>query len=102
MKHKRIAFINSTSGGSTGNIAKKLIREYPGEAKLFCFFGSEDNDVIEIKVPKVSDIFSHSISRIDGKDGFHYHSSTKKLIKELEAFKPDRMCSGFTTFTGII
>ncbi len=89
MEHKRIAFINSTSGGSTGNIARKLIKEYPGEAKLFCFFGSEDQDVIKINISKISDIFSHSISRIDGKDGFHYHSLTNKLIKELDTFKPD-------------
>ena len=87
---KRIAFINATSYGSTGNIILDIINGYQGEARLFCFRTKVDNPkVTKISINKLSDTCSHVLSRIDGKDGFHYHALAKKLIKELEAFKPD-------------
>ncbi len=85
----KIAVINSTSDGSTGVIARKIIDNYEGEGRLFCFFGKKYNNVTLIKLSRIKDIISHSISRIDGKDGFHYHALTRKLIKELEAYKPN-------------
>ena len=90
MSNKRIAVINATSYGSTGIIARRVINAYEGEARLFCFRSfNEYSNVTTLKINKLTDLASHAISRIDGKDAFHYHALTKKLIKELEAFKPD-------------
>lgn len=90
MNMKKIAIINATSFGSTGNIACNIIDKYEGEAKLFCFYTKKDRDnVIPIKLNKIVDLTSHALSRIDGKDGFHYHAFSKKLIEELDKFKPD-------------
>lgn len=85
----KIAVINSTSDGSTGQLARKIIENYEGEGRLFCFYGNKYDNVTLIKINRIKDIASHSISRIDGKDGFHYKALTKKLVKELEAYKPD-------------
>ena len=85
----KIAVINSTSDGSTGQLARKIIESYKGESRLFCFYGAEHDNVALIKLNRLKDIASHSISRIDGKDGFHYKALTKILIKELEEYKPD-------------
>lgn len=85
----KIAVINSTSDGSTGQLARKIIESYEGEGRLFCFYGKKYDNVTLIKINRIKDIASHSISRIDGKDGFHYKALTKKLVKELEAYKPD-------------
>ena len=87
---KKVALINAAGYGSTGNIASNIIKEYKGNIRLYCFYIKEDREnAYPIKINKVSDLISHAISRIDGKDGFHYHSFTKKLIKELDEFKPD-------------
>ena len=85
----KIAVINSTSDGSTGQLARKIIENYKGKGRLFCFYGNKYDNVTLIKINRIKDIASHSISRIDGKDGFHYKALTKKLVKELEAYKPD-------------
>ena len=90
MNSKKVAVINATGFGSTGNIAYNIMNKYDGEIRLFCFYIKEERkNVYPIKINRLSDLISHAISRIDGKDGFHYHSLTKKLIKAFDEFKPD-------------
>lgn len=90
MANKRIAFINSSSFGSTGQICLALMKAYQGESRLFCFYSKEElENVTTIKINRLSDLMSHAISRVDGRDGFHYHEVTKRLIEELDKYQPD-------------
>lgn len=90
MANKKVAVINTQSFGSTGQIARAIMNAYEGESRLFCFREKEKFDnVTAIELSKLSDLASHSISRIDGNDGFHYHAFSEKLIKELDEYKPD-------------
>ena len=66
------------------------MKAYQGESRLFCFYSKEElENVTTIKINRLSDLMSHAISRIDGKDGFHYHEVTKRLIEELDKYQPD-------------
>jgi len=93
MMNKKLAVINYGDTGSTGKIALMIAKafiEKGNTSKVFVFNKKTSFDYVQkIQCGKIRDFLNHAISRIDGKDAFHYLETTRKLIEELDKYKPD-------------
>jgi putative colanic acid biosynthesis glycosyltransferase len=96
MQQIRVAFINTYNRFSTGNCIKNII----GEAEkngFSCklFYGrsrdkkTETKNDVWIGASKFVNFVSNVLVKITGKVGGFHKSETRKLIKELDDFKPD-------------
>lgn len=85
--------INSYDHFSTGNIANDVLKSILNKDSL-CYFVSQNifnnySYVYKIQNSYISYKLSWILSRLNGSDGFHNKSATKKLVKWLEEIKPD-------------
>ena len=89
----RIAQINVVSSLSTGRIAVQLCRlaEQAGHKALLCH--SRDHapkDISSYRIGNMLDTYMHlGLSRLTDRTGFFSRYATKKLIRQLKAYKPD-------------
>lgn len=88
----RILFINGNSGGSTGSIIRSL-RESASKCGFETFLVSyNDSNHSADYISKSNQLYENVnklLCRIDGSDGFHNKSSTKKMIEFIKQVKPD-------------
>ena len=94
----RIAFINGSGNGSTGRICYFLARfgENNGrETNRFFSFAcppGQSQDGVPFQLVEESSIqyFANRVlCRANGSDGLHNKGATKRLLKQLHAFRPD-------------
>ncbi len=89
----KVLQINIFGNLSTGRIAVDLHRTLVknGEDGLFAFArNSTADDIPNIRIGSKKDVLLHGImTRITDKAGFYSAHPTKKLIKEIEEYKPD-------------
>lgn len=90
----KIMLVNSVYGvGSTGRIVKDLKDQInaSGNYAMVCFGrGTKVNDKEVKKICSNASFYTHAgISRVTGLNGMFSNAATKKLIDEIENFKPD-------------
>ncbi len=90
-----ICLLNATQNGSTGSIVKVLANYFNNNGhNVLCAFGKKTQDWEDINCfftvkNKFRKYLNKLEARFDGRDGFVNSFNTKKLIKQLEIFKPD-------------
>lgn len=90
---KTILAINECDFGSTGKIAVEILKRAK-QSGYKCFFavfrskGLFENEYL-IRGSKIYNFINRLLCRIDGSDGFHNKTITRKLIKWIEHIKPD-------------
>lgn len=89
----RIAQINVVASLSTGRIAVQLCRMAAGAGHKAMICHSRDyapKDVISYRIGSKLDTYVHlGLSRLTDRTGFFSRHATRKLIRQLELFKPD-------------
>lgn len=90
----RVFFINSVClHGSTGKIFRDLMRLLAerGDEALFAFGrGPSPEDIPHVRIGGQADFLSHVLfTRLTDRQGHASRSATKKLIRSIEAFRPD-------------
>lgn len=89
----RIAQINVTATLSTGRIAVALCRTAieAGHRALLCHSREHaPGDIPSLRIGNKPDLYVHlGLARLTDRAGFFSRLATKKLIRQLEAFKPD-------------
>ena len=89
----RLVQINVTASLSTGRIAATLSRMAirQGHRALLCYAREyAPGDVPSLKIGNRADTFAHAaLARVSDRAGFFSRLATKKLIRQLKAYKPD-------------
>ena len=89
----RVAQINVTATLSTGRIAVEIsqVLMESGHKALMAFSrGYPPADVPWIRIGSRVDMLAHALlARLTDRAGFFSHAATKKLIKQLQAYRPD-------------
>lgn len=91
----KIFFLNAVPYGSTGNIVKGIskVAKNEGHATLKYFSWTKNykkSDNSDTRVGKFLGKFLHiNMSKITGNNGCYSKHETKRIIKEIEKFKPD-------------
>lgn len=91
-----IAIVNVVGiEGSTGKIATKLAKKYSSEGHVCRVFhgrGQRIEDTLYVKRGNRLDTVVHyCLARLTGKEGYYSTVFTKRIIKDLAAFAPDRL-----------
>lgn len=89
----RIAQINVVSSLSTGRIAVQLCRlcDRNGHKALLCHARDHaPRDIFSYRIGTMLDTYVHlGLSRLTDRAGFFSRSATRKLVRQLELYKPD-------------
>lgn len=89
----RIAHINVTAAMSTGRIAVELCRTAMAEGHRALLCHARDYapaDVPSLRVGSKADTLCHGLlARLTDRQGFYSKRATRKLVKQLKAYKPD-------------
>ena len=83
-------YINGSTGNICYHIEKELRRLKKGISKTIYFYGKKSDSLYSNKVGNiVYEKFIALISRITGKYGLLSHKMSKKVMLEIDKFKPD-------------
>lgn len=90
----KVLFINLVYGtGSTGKIINdimSLLKKNGNDVKALYGVGAQAQNPDAVKISTDAEYYSHNaLSRITDHAGLYSHAATRRLIRQIEAFRPD-------------